>query len=550
MRSLTLVVVCLILPVLLTGVGEVAAAGNPVTTKHALDLQLSGQIDIGAVYRSHMFNGLFYGPHHAGAVQEVSRGDGAIAEGRKISPSIFSNSGTMFVIDPQLSLSLKATMQENVVALVELATPYYVIGDEGGASTFREKPLDPTGLYGSERYRSQRYIEVEQVWVEFRNLIVRDSGLNLRLGITDYAHDFRGNGHPFLIDVQNAENPFLSPTGSAQYYIVNTATGNPVWDANAGATATAGYQRIDPGPFGRNVQDAAGALITYRTEGSLLGVDAYVFDIFETYEKNRDDWVIGTTASIYFDDRYETGKISPTALLLINDGSAVLATLGLGAQFFPLTEQVLELYGEGYFQFGHYAKDVVVETPGVPAAQSFGSISQRHAYAFYVGGRLQAPKASEPEDAATKDFFGSMRPYLDLSYVHVSGDDRADNSKNESFVSLENNNQTLIVESSYWGLDIDTNYLGVRITAGFYPLDRLHVAGTYANFHYQNGGEGVDNRVGQAHSKIGDEVDLVLTYEYSTHVKFRCGTGFLWDARALGTTRGINLTMAQVIVDF
>jgi len=545
-------VICLCSIVVLCFGRALSGAGNPVTTRHAFDLELSGTLDIGAVYRNQTFHNVYYGPHHRSSQQRVSRADGLLAEGRRIAPSIASDTGSMAIIDPQLSLSLKATMQENVVAVVELATPFYVVGDEGGSSPFRTNSIFSSDLYSNARLEHRRYLEIEQAYVELRNLIVRDSGLNLRLGITDYALDFRGNGNPFLIDIQNAENPFLSPTGAQPYLIVDQ-NGNPKWDATADTD-----RRLAASPNGRNSQDAAGALLRYATEGGLITLDAYFFNIFESYEKNRDDLVIGATPTIYFDENYETGKISPTILLMLNDSTATLGTVGTGIQFFPVPEKILELYTEGYFQFGYYAKNRTVQAGGGAPAQHFNKIVQRGAYAFYAGMRLQAPEvkpaeAAGPESTTAMDYLaglGVLRPYIDISYWEISGDDEAEDSHNEAFVSLENNNLSLIVESSYWGLDIDQNYRAVRVQVGCYPLENLELSAMFATFHLQNQNGTVDNRPGSRRYKIGDEFDVVLTYEYSTHVKFRLGTGFLVDARALGTLQTLNLTVAQVIVDF
>ncbi len=532
--------------VLLVGLGS--AADSLVKTKHALDLELSGSLDIGAVYRNQKFHGAYYGPTHVDAQKQVSRANGSLAEGRKIAPSIVQDSGSLFLIDPQLSLGLKATMKQNVVAVVELATPFYVIGDEGGTSSFGSMGLLGDSIYEGTQLEDRRYLEIEQVYVEFRDILARDSGLDLRLGITDYALDFRENGHPFLIDVQNSENPFLSPTGSQQYLIMDTQTGNPVWDVK-----DADSRRIAATPNGRNSQDAAGVLARYATENELVTLDTYIFDIFESYESNRDDWVIGSTATFYFDEDRQTGKIAPTALLLLNDSRATMATLGGGIQYFPMPEKVLELYTEGYGQFGHYARGVNIDAGpgGLPPARRLSTITQQGAYAFYAGMRVQAPKIEgEPEEREDVDFFGGWQPYLDLSYWEISGDTKAQDTKNEAFVSLENNNQTLIVESSYWGLDIDTNYRAFRVEAGFYPLESLHVATAFASFHLHKNNGTADNHVGSKRNKIGDELDLILSYEYSTHVTMQLGTGFLWDARALGETGGLNLTMARLMVDF
>ena len=531
------------------------AAEGPVKTKHAIDIQMQGRIDIGTIYRSQGFSYLHYGPClNPPSDQQVEVGDGALSTGRRISPAFVDQRGSLFVIDPQISLGFQATLPKNVIGFVELSTPFYIIGDEGGSSPVR-------GAVFAEPHTSsyERGVVVEQAYVELRDFILEDSGLDVRIGITDYALDFRGNGHPFLIDIQNAENPFLSPTGAQQYRIEALWTDGkwyPTWDMTLSTD-----RRVDPGPFGRNTQEAAGVLARYATEDKgILALDMYIFDIFESYERNRDDFVGGATVSIYFDEDRRLGKFSPTFLAMANDSTACVYTFGAGAQGFPfdsvMGEKVFELYGEAYMQAGTYAKNVNVLMGGGYPTRRFNRIYQTNAYAFYGGMRLAAPRVNQQDvvedsaDAAAYDYFGGLQPYVDVSYWEVSGDDSADRKRNSNFVSLENNNLSLIVESSYWGLDIDTNYRCARVQAGFYPYKGWHLGAMYGYFEYQDNNGTVDNREGRTRSKIGDEVDVTLTWEYSTHVKLQAGTGFLFDPRALGTTQSVNLSLFRMIVDF
>jgi len=89
----------------------VVGAETPVKTEHAIDLRIGGSIDLGAVYRNQAFQNVYYGPYHRFSPQSVSRPDGAIAQGRRIVPFLTEDNGSLFVIDPQLSLHLKATMR-------------------------------------------------------------------------------------------------------------------------------------------------------------------------------------------------------------------------------------------------------------------------------------------------------------------------------------------------------------------------------------------------------------------------------------------------------
>jgi hypothetical protein len=58
-------------------------------------------------------------------------------------------------------------------------------------------------------------------------------------------------------------------------------------------------------------------------------------------------------------------------------------------------------------------------------------------------------------------------PYAEVSYVEVSGDSNTGDKENSNFVSLEGNSRTLVVENNYYGYNINTNYRGPRIAAGF-----------------------------------------------------------------------------------
>ena len=60
----------------------------------------------------------------------------------------------------------------------------------------------------------------------------------------------------------------------------------------------------------------------------------------------------------------------------------------------------------------------------------------------------------------------AMRPWLDVSYWELSGEDDATDSDNSNFVSLESNSDTIVVEDAYYGLDIDTNYRAAKIKGG------------------------------------------------------------------------------------
>ena len=102
--------------------------------------------------------------------------------------------------------------------------------------------------------------------------------------------------------------------------------------------------------------------------------------------------------------------------------------------------------------------------------------------------------------------------------MEVSGDDDATDDENQNFVSLEDNNRTLIVENGYYGYDIDTNYRGFRVALGA-NIAEFKVEALYAYFELQdNSGHRMSGGTGSS-AKIGDEIDFSIWYEYSANLK-------------------------------
>ena len=139
-----------------------------------------------------------------------------------------------------------------------------------------------------------------------------------------------------------------------------------------------------------------------------------------------------------------------------------------------------------------------------------------------------------------------------MSYVQVSGDRDAADSSNQNFVSLENNNRTVVVENGYYGYDIDTNYRGPRFTLGFH-LDKFQFEILYAYFElvrnsanrYSGNGTG-----GNDSNKLGDELDFTFAYEYSEALKFGYQSGFLFDSHALGQLGTTHISLFTIAMEF
>ncbi|MGH9363443.1 MAG: hypothetical protein ACRD2T_16155, partial [Thermoanaerobaculia bacterium] len=247
----------------------------------------------------------------------------------------------------------------------------------------------------------------------------------------------------------------------------------------------------------------------------------------------RDLLFWGGSLNIPFGEESKWGKAFFTIFDLMNTTNTHLVTEGGGLVVYPVrTQEVnfVELFGEIYFQQGTYARN---------ATATGEDIDQEEAFAVNLGGKLKTQKLGAWE----------FVPYVEASYVEVTGDDDSTDDENQNFVSLENNNRTLIVENGYYGYDIDTNYRGVRLAGGF-DVKKFHFEILYAFFELQDNSGGRVAGGASSSPKLGDEIDLTLGYEYSENLKLQFQTGWLTGSRALGDESATIISLFSVLLDF
>ncbi len=223
----------------------------------------------------------------------------------------------------------------------------------------------------------------------------------------------------------------------------------------------------------------------------------------------------------------------------MNTSNSHLITEGGGLVIYPLkTEEVnfIELFGEIYFQQGSYARDVG------NGAVFIGDIDQKDAFALNVGAKAKMFPITVWNN-------NKFIPYAEGSYVEVSGDDDSTDTENSNFVSLENNNRTLVVENGYYGYDIDANYRGVRAALGF-TLGDVYFEALYAYFELQDNSGGRVAGGASRSPKIGDEVDLTLGFVYSANLRIQVQNGMLFDSKALGQKSETQITLVSIILEF
>ena len=404
-----------------------------------------------------------------------------------------AGSGGDFLFDPFLSLNLDFQLAENelVNAVVTLETPFNIFNDAGGASIDTRN----AGVGGG-----RRFLDIEQAYVNW----AYNEAINLRLGVQDYTKDFTNRGNPFLIDVSHSESPFLNPGfGAADFGTPQASSGGLV-----------------------GTQEAAGLLATYRM-GDAASLDLFYFTILETFRKNNDDVMFGAVYERAFEGDDLRGQFGATVLGLQNGGGSYLWTFGGGGMASMFGDSI-EIYGEGYAQVGEYADNAA----GV-------KVDQKEAYAVYGGFRYYIPGEEDP----------NRRPYFDISYWEVSGDRNGADGTNSAFVSLENNNDTIVVEDGYYGLDIDQNYRAIKLKAGYSPAPRWDLEVLYAYFELVDNNGTVDNTPAE-HDKIGDEIDFNARFFVTDYLTLRLGMGWLLDPNALGGADDMSVALFQASIDF
>lgn len=345
-----------------------------------------------------------------------------------------------------------------------------------------------------------RTLDVDQAYVQWMGAFTPD--LTLSVGIRDYSIDFAGNGEPFLLDVGNAESAFGNPgPGAADF-------GAPM-APSSGLVGT---------------QEAAGFLGELNMGDAEL--DLFYFTLNETFRADEDETLLGATLTYDFQtDDYE-GQVGFVFFDLMNDQSSSVWTWGGGGHLQGYRTG-MKFYGEAYGQFGRYVNNLT----------GFGRIRQARSFALMGGVRYQLPG------------FQDARPWLDASYTEVSGDDNGDDSKNGNFISLESNDDTIIMESAYYGYDIDTNYRAAKVKAGMNFSEDWSAEGVLAFFELQDNSNGTASN-NTSSDKLGEELDLTVYYRATDYLNLSFGTGWLFNANALGVGSNASVTVFTAEIRF
>jgi hypothetical protein len=380
-----------------------------------LKLSIGGSIDLDYVYRD-------------GAVNEWSRWIEPTSK-TLTGNTVGGNRATKtddFVLG-LITLRIDADLKEKASATVEFQN-HTVSGVPSGL-TATDNTASSSGQNGnSELGNDNIELDVEQAYVtlrEFGNML--DSWI--QMGVMDVTYDPRGRGNPLFFSPRRSESPWRELNRTRP--LTERATGEPtgvLW----------GYHRA-------NVDTTIFLLPSLAEGGNLSGdegaLGVWTYLNMDSLGKGSRIGLIGTC--FYGGQGVTTTAVSGQTSFTDNHNQPIYT---LGEAVVAKMDGGLEFFHEFYYQFGH-AGHINSDS------RSQSRLLDQHANSFTLGFRWEGSADQEGL-------------WFEMEYLNVSGDNDQDDNTQSAFVSYENNNELVILESNTMGLDIDTNYWKVQLAGG------------------------------------------------------------------------------------
>lgn len=462
-------------------------------------ITISGDISITGYVRSEELNA---------ATQDLA-GPGVIAAGGDTDDDLSSGDNGW---SPKINIRLDIGLAEKVSAVAEIQTRRYAAS---------------SGAIGNLIGDTIQAYQVGQLYVRVDEFLYQQ--LSFQLGMQDFKLDLRGNGNAFLIDLRHSELAFASPMTE------NFGPGFPVY-ANGGV----GVPSLAPAVTRVDENDAGGFRMTYN-DADTLYLDIFWFQVGESgigafaagggaSTGHLDETLYGVNLDYNLDTRGDRRSlINAIFCVFSNDQNANRAyNIGAGIDYWW---ESLELFAEIHGQFGDYTRLNGSRVTGLASASTGKQIDQK-AWGGYVGGKYE--------------FESEYKPWIDLEFWYLTGDDGQLTDDNEDFVSLENVNDSMIVESSFLGLDVDSNYWSIKVSGGFttsidkpQDFDATLFYGFFSTVEDPDRvalGTGTDSGASRSNidEEIGSEVDVKFTWRYSESLSFTAAAGFLFNGDFFG----------------
>lgn len=381
-------------------------------------------------------------------------------------------------VEGQVSIRFDAELSDKISAVVEIAHKRL----DGGISRF-------SGGISEEIDLRMAYLKVMDLFTP---------GLSAKLGQVDWSFDVRGKGSSFAFDPRNSQ-------------LINRNI--RVTEDSIGAWATRGD---DP-----DQNEPVGAVLNYTKDAWTLEL-VMLPVVSEGGNPSLDESLYAV--DFWYNLESAVGKGSRIGVILaasgLNGGAAgvdnhstAMITVGVGVNL--VFQGGIELYGEVYKQAGKIGRTDFSGNDDEADARG-------HALQVGLDYHLQG---------------NENNIWLGINLTVISGDENDDASDRDAdaFASYENVNDLLILESQFFGVDLDTNYTAVKLKGGitFGKLDVNIIVGIVnATEELTNGAD--DEK------KFGNEFDVTARYNLGKQVALTAGFALLLSSDILEEAMGAD----------
>lgn len=410
----TVLSVALSLPVFAQAEREVKTGGKG--KEETLKLMINGGIDTALAYASEQLR------------ETLHWANGGV-DGEGADPYYFFN-GPAWV-------SFWASLQDNVEMNITIRNVPFNNDQSFQAANAGPGLLD----YNEWGDDTNNAVIIKYAYMRIKELF--DPAWSLSIGMMDVIWDIRGKGNAVFLDVAHAESP---------------------WADIARAWATS--VRSEEYPIGFKL---AYARDQFNFELGLFPVIREAQALAAPLNNSRQQAIYYLSGVFGVDN--QGSKIGGIFALFhgINPQDNVY-TIGLGGVWIP--QKDIEVFLEGYAQFGQAWTDSVPGSAnraplgGVPAG--FAEDGEHSAFMFLIGGRLDVP--------------GETAAFVELHFLWVTGHDmdggtsfnnqtgfgagNANNDESREFMSYENYDVMILLNSNEWGYDFDNNLLQITLQGG------------------------------------------------------------------------------------
>ena len=321
-------------------------------------------------------------------------------------------------------------------------------------------------------------VEIRQGYIDVGDFLL--SRLGLRIGVQNVTFRNRPHDEPFFMDLGESEgfSRGFDPAGGS---VVNT---------------------VD-----RDITQPVGVRVFYSPV-EIMTLQAFWMVTREGGGTAHDESVFAIMANSLLGENWAAWLL----LAGVNGGAdrqGTTGTFGLGIDGYFGDDKAVEIFAEGYAQAGTLRH--------APARVG------KNAYAFNLGARYLG--------------FFDRKLWIEAALSRRSGDRRAGDDHDQAFQSYENVNRFLVMESSEFGLDVDTNVTSTRLTVGAGPFD---VSGRPLRIQLDVGRFAAVAPVMGFGRQWGVESDLSGTWNYNESLSFRVKGAWLADSELLHRMVGEN----------